>query len=412
MVQFSRMTHQAPQPGSVRRPARALPAVLLLLVLLPVLANCGYPVGVALRDALDSSRSGTATGPIEGLAVPDSDPNANTAPVGGIGQRVDANGAAVTIAAVDMRRELNGLPAPEGQQYVVVDVTVENVAPDPLTVSMLTFGLADTAGAAYINTPLNDPEALLPRTLAANESTRGLIAFEGVTGATDSLLLVFEPVEFMERDLAPVRIALGSAPTAPAAAPDPDPAATVPPDPAAALQGTIITQGNLRNAPQVTPATVIGQVCPGDQITVVQVQGSWVRARIEQVTGSCAPDRAGVGGSGWLSSSLFAPGDAAPPPEAAPPAADADAGDAGAPLAVGATGTVTQVSNLRSAAEVVPETVLGQVCVGDQVALLDETRLGTIVWYRVRIEAVQDDCTPQRLPVGSEGWINSTLLAP
>ncbi len=404
------MIRQAPQPGIARRsgrPLRALPVVLLLLLLTPLLATCGYPVGVALRNALDSSRSGTATGPIEGLAIPDSDPNANTAPVGGIGQRVEANGVAVTIEAVDVRRELNGLPAPAGQQYVVIDVTVGNVAPDPLTISMLSFGLENTAGAAYINTPLNDPEALLPRSLAPNERMRGLIAFEGVTGATDTLLLVFEPVEFMERELAPVRIALGSAPADPAA--PPDPAVPVPPDAAAALQGTIVSQGNLRNAPQVTPATVIGQVCPGDQITIVQVQGSWVRARIEQVTGSCAPDRAGVGGSGWLSSSLFATGDAVPP-EAAPPVAAG--ADDGTPLAVGATGTVTQVSNLRSAAEVVPETVLGQVCNGDQVALLDETRLGTVVWYRVRIEGVQNDCTPQRLPLGSEGWINSTLLAP
>lgn len=68
--------------------------------------------------------------------------------------------------------------------------------------------------------------------------------------------------------------------------------------------------------------------------------------------------------------------------------------------------------NIRSAPRVSAETVIGQVCVGDRVELLEEQTIGdNNRWYRLRVVATADDCVPQRVSAGTEGWVSATLLS-
>ena len=68
--------------------------------------------------------------------------------------------------------------------------------------------------------------------------------------------------------------------------------------------------------------------------------------------------------------------------------------------------------NLRKSTVVSPATVIGQVCPGDSVDVLEQTMVGAARWYRLRVTQIVDVCTPQRVPVNSLGWISSSLLAP
>ncbi len=77
---------------------------------------------------------------------------------------------------------------------------------------------------------------------------------------------------------------------------------------------------------------------------------------------------------------------------------------------------VLKGGNLRKSTVVSPATVIGQVCPGDSVEVLEQTTVGGARWYRLRVTQIVDVCTPttppQRVPANSLGWISSSLLAP
>ncbi|HMQ32355.1 MAG TPA: SH3 domain-containing protein [Chloroflexaceae bacterium] len=76
-------------------------------------------------------------------------------------------------------------------------------------------------------------------------------------------------------------------------------------------------------------------------------------------------------------------------------------------------GSVIAGGNLRSQPVVSPETVIGQVCAGDEVDFLEQsTAADGSLWYRIRVTEVSGACTPQRVTLGSLGWASSTLLSP
>lgn len=82
------------------------------------------------------------------------------------------------------------------------------------------------------------------------------------------------------------------------------------PTPAPIGRGSVLTGGNLRSEPRVAPETVIGQVCPGDEIEFLEVQtlvdGSrWYRIRVVASGGECSPQRVAVGALGWASATLL-----------------------------------------------------------------------------------------------------------
>lgn len=82
------------------------------------------------------------------------------------------------------------------------------------------------------------------------------------------------------------------------------------------------------------------------------------------------------------------------------------------PAAVIGRGSVIGGGNLRSEPALAPETVIGQVCAGDQVDFLEERTIADgSLWYRIRLTTAADACTPQRVTVGSVGWASATLLS-
>ncbi len=63
---------------------------------------------------------------------------------------------------------------------------------------------------------------------------------------------------------------------------------------------------------------------------------------------------------------------------------------------------VVSAGNLRSEPRIVPQTVIGQVAVGDAVTVLESRTVAERLWYRVRLAD----------QAGREGWVSSTLVAP
>ncbi|MEI8164858.1 MAG: DNA/RNA non-specific endonuclease [Chloroflexales bacterium] len=116
-------------------------------------------------------------------------------------------------------------------------------------------------------------------------------------------------------------------------APSPSPVA------AADRTATVTHGGNLRKEPRVAPATVIGQVCPGDQMTITRTsvvgQTTWAYGTISALAPSCDPKRVAAGTTGWLSLTLLALNSAAPATTAAPSTPAPSAPPASLHLALG-----------------------------------------------------------------------------
>jgi hypothetical protein len=75
-------------------------------------------------------------------------------------------------------------------------------------------------------------------------------------------------------------------------------------------------------------------------------------------------------------------------------------------------GSVTNSGNLRSEPVVAPETVIGQICTGDQIAFLEQRESEGSLWYRIRVTEAAAGCDVNHVTVGSSGWASSTLLSP
>lgn len=75
-----------------------------------------------------------------------------------------------------------------------------------------------------------------------------------------------------------------------------------------------------------------------------------------------------------------------------------------APTAVAtATAQVIAVGNVRSEPRIAAETIIGQVAVGDSVAVLEPRDVEGMRWYRVVV-------TPSNGAASTSGWVSSTLL--
>ncbi len=68
--------------------------------------------------------------------------------------------------------------------------------------------------------------------------------------------------------------------------------------------------------------------------------------------------------------------------------------------------------NIRSAPDLADTAVMGQVCPGDVVSVLEQQQVGAVLWYYVRVEVGEGACdaAAQPVPEGTEGWISSVLL--
>jgi len=72
---------------------------------------------------------------------------------------------------------------------------------------------------------------------------------------------------------------------------------------------------------------------------------------------------------------------------------------------------VTNGGNLRTEPKTMPNTVIGQVCPGDEVTLLEKDQIDSTPWYYVQLRKQSLDCDPNRVKVGTIGWISRSLLS-
>lgn len=75
------------------------------------------------------------------------------------------------------------------------------------------------------------------------------------------------------------------------------------------------------------------------------------------------------------------------------------------------TGTVQTGGNLRNDTRIAPETVIGLIWAGDQIAFLERRDVNNQVWYRIRITQAAPNRGGVGVPVGTEGWASATLLS-
>ncbi len=113
------------------------------------------------------------------------------------------------------------------------------------------------------------------------------------------------------------------------------PAAPVPAAPALP-EAVVIQGGNLRTEPRIADETVLAQVCPPDELVILEEferdDIRWLRVRVQsQNSTACTANHASAGSVGWLSSRLV---ERRPPPVADVPLAPAP--DSNAPLVGGA----------------------------------------------------------------------------
>ncbi|MFP4441009.1 MAG: hypothetical protein ACLFVO_27555 [Chloroflexaceae bacterium] len=73
---------------------------------------------------------------------------------------------------------------------------------------------------------------------------------------------------------------------------------------------------------------------------------------------------------------------------------------------------VLNMGILRDAPDLTTSAVRGQVCPGDQVAVVGEERAGQGRWYEIEVTATGENCDPERVPVATSGWLDSSLVSP
>jgi endonuclease YncB( thermonuclease family) len=78
--------------------------------------------------------------------------------------------------------------------------------------------------------------------------------------------------------------------------------------------GYVINGGNMRSEPRVAPDTVIGQICPGDQVAILEEQAGWLHFRLTTPAAECHPDHVARSTEGWASATLLEQSSFQPPP--------------------------------------------------------------------------------------------------
>lgn len=139
-------------------------------------------------------------------------PAATSAPaqsVGQVGDRVEANGVALTVNGVSAVDEVNDIFTPdEGNIFLVVDVTIESLSEDA-SYNPLYFKVKDSDGFEY-NSNFTAPDpSLKSGELSAGDKVRGNVSFEVPADAT-GLELSYEAINFSGDD--PIEFDLGDAP--------------------------------------------------------------------------------------------------------------------------------------------------------------------------------------------------------
>jgi hypothetical protein len=401
----------------------------------PMLTQEGMAIDIALMDNRGDSVA----------EMPPPQEVAQREPVP-VGETISDAGVTLTVLSAERSGGFEGAEPDPGQVFLIVEIQLENNSEDTIQTAG-GFRLVDSTGNEYTRDLGLDPSEVEFGFLAIGSTTQGRLPFIIPESATD-LMLIYEPMEFMMWDVAPFRIAIDETapvaeePGAPAEEPGPPAASTTDAPAAGAQVATVTNGGNIRSEVRVAADTVLGQVCLDDQVEILEEQSGWYRVRIFATAGDCVPQRVGAGTEGWISATLLSQPTAYTPPEQAAepteepteapaaepteepteaPAAEPTEEPTEAPAAEPTEeptevpadtplGTVNNGGNLRSDTAFAADTVIGQVCPGDRVAILQEREAEGILWYQIRVTELAADCHPERVALDTEGWLSSILV--
>lgn len=151
------------------------------------------------------------------------------------------------------------------------------------------------------------------------------------------------------------------------------------------------------------PAAQVPQMV--EVTTVVEVEVTRVVEQVVVVTATPEPAPPTPEPTATAAAPTAEPAPTAAPEPTLAPIAPAVA-EPGLPVA-----SVLNGGNLRSDTVVAPNTVIGQVCPGDQVAVTGNQQVSGALWYRVKVTTAAANCDPSRVAVGTEGWLSSTLIS-
>ncbi len=134
-------------------------------------------------------------------------PTTESAPtIGKVGDKVEANGVALTVTKVDHVDAVGKYLKPkDGNTFVVAEVLIENVSADKAPYNPFYFKVKDADGFEYNAGLTTDESALKSGDLAKGDKARGTILFE-VKKDSKGLVLEYKPIVFGNVD--PIKVAL------------------------------------------------------------------------------------------------------------------------------------------------------------------------------------------------------------
>lgn len=211
-------TPVTPQPekkkgGCLRNALIAGAGVLVLLCIIGVIANQGR-TGTTITPGATQAPGVPTTAPAGDVAaaptdtsaeeptpvampLPTEEPAPTEAPaltVGAIGDRVVSGGIAMTINSAERVAQIGDFQkADDGNEFVLIDVTLENVDRDEAPYNPLYFKVKDADGYEYSAGITMTDNSLKSGDLAKGEKSRGTVSVEVPTGAT-GLVVSYEPI--------------------------------------------------------------------------------------------------------------------------------------------------------------------------------------------------------------------------
>jgi hypothetical protein len=184
-----------------RRYLSIIAAILLGLLVIACGSGSSTTGGATSAPAVTSgpSAQGAAT------AAPAEPTAASVAQLAGVGDRVEMDGAALTVVKVS-RADAQGplLKAKEGNTLLIVEVVVENVSRDKLSPNPLFFMLKDADGFDY-NAVLGVDQQIGSSELPKGDKSRGNVAFE-VKKDAKGLVLIYQTIPLSSESV--IRVAI------------------------------------------------------------------------------------------------------------------------------------------------------------------------------------------------------------
>jgi hypothetical protein len=190
--------------------ARRWVLAVVVALLLPGLLACGAPTTPTPGTPMPTSpataaqptqppteaatRVPTETATQPPTETPTEEPTATPAAgaagaVAQVGDRVTAEGKALTVEEVSTTNSVNEFFTPEpGNTFLVTGVSIENVSSEADRFNMFDFGVRDSQGNSYTPTVAPEPQ-LSSGEIVPGETVRGNVAFEVPMDAQGFILL-------------------------------------------------------------------------------------------------------------------------------------------------------------------------------------------------------------------------------